>query len=102
MSCSREHGDVKDHLCYQQDAGDLAFGVQQGLLSQRFRANLRDIGVDPKSAESGVEITYADKLTSRLTVQPDLQWVRLADAPRDADSRWIATLRVRVELGSQP
>jgi porin len=81
---------------------ELAFGLQQGLLSQRFRANLRDVSVDPKTAESGVELTYADKLTSRVTIQPDLQWVRLADAPRDADSRWIATLRVRVELGSQP
>jgi len=90
------------HPIASRPDSELAFGVQQGLLSQRFRANLRDTGVDPKTAESGVEITYADKLTSRVTVQPDLQWARLADAPRDADSRWIATLRVRVELGSQP
>lgn len=81
---------------------ELAFGVQQGLLSPRFRANLRDAGVDPKTAETGVELTYADKLTSRVTVQPDLQWVRLADAPRDADSRFIASLRIRIELGAQP
>lgn len=90
------------HPIASRPDSELAFGVQQGLLSQRFRANLRDTGVDPKAAESGVEFTYADKLTSRVTLQPDLQWVRLADAPRDADSRWIATLRVRVELGSQP
>ena len=27
MGCSCEHDNVENHLCYQQEAGDLAFGV---------------------------------------------------------------------------
>lgn len=77
---------------------ELSFGVQQGVLSRRFRANLRDAGVQPGRAESGFELTYSDKIAPRLTLQPDLQWVRHAGGDRDARDRVIVSLRLRVDL----
>jgi porin len=79
---------------------DSAFsvGVQQGVLNRKFRDNLRDAGGRPARAESGAEITYSDRPTRRITVQPDLQWVRHAGGDRDARDRVIAAVRVKVDL----
>lgn len=58
--------------------GWLSFGVAQGWLSQGFRDNLRDAGEDPAAAETGLEISYQDRIASFLTIQPDLQYIRRA------------------------
>jgi porin len=78
---------------------DVSIGVQQGLLAGKFRANLRDDGVDASTAESGVEITYSDRLAKRLIVQPDVQWIHNAGGDRTAADRWMVALRVKIELG---
>lgn len=80
----------------------LSFGLQQGVLNSKFRDNLRDEGVRPGRAESGAEITYSDRLTRRITVQPDLQWVRHAGGDRDAKDRFIAALRISIDLSPIP
>src|SRR6185436_14957205 len=65
---------------------DSAFsvGLQQGVLDKAFRDNLRDDGARPGHAETGAEVTYSDRLTKRITLQPDLQWVHHAGGDRDA------------------
>jgi porin len=78
---------------------DFSIGVQQGLVAGKFRDNLRDGGVDASTAESGVEITYSDRLAKRLTVQPDVQWIHNAGGDRAASDRWMVALRVKIELG---
>lgn len=80
----------------------VSFGVQQGLLGHAFRANLRDTGVAVARAETGFEVTYSDRLTRRLTVQPDLQWIRNAGGDRQAKDRWIASVRVTIDLWPTP
>ncbi|MDZ4376331.1 MAG: carbohydrate porin [Phenylobacterium sp.] len=75
-----------------------SIGVQQGVLNRRFRANLRDGGDDAARAETGFEITYADRLTDRITLQPDLQWIHNAGGVRDAKTRLVAALRLKVDL----
>lgn len=77
---------------------ELSFGVQQGVLSRKFRANLRDGGARPGRAESGFELTYSDKIAPRVSLQPDLQWVRHAGGDRDARDRVILSLRISVDL----
>jgi porin len=76
----------------------LSIGFEQGLLNAKFRANLRDQFTDPSHAESGIEITYSDKIGSRVTLQPDLQWIRHAGGDRALPDRWVAGLRLRIEL----
>lgn len=78
---------------------DFSIGVQQGVLAGKFRANLRDTGTDAGSAENGVEVTYADRLTDRITVQPDLQWIHNAGGDRAAPNRLVFGVRVKVALG---
>ncbi len=79
---------------------DSAFsiGVEQGLLSSKHRANGADAGFDLGSAESSLEITYSDKLTERLTIQPDLQYIRRPGGDRDADDAIVAGLRLTLDL----
>jgi porin len=78
---------------------DFSIGVQQGALAGKFRDNLAAGGVDASTAESGVEVTYSDRLAERLTVQPDVQWIHNAGGDRAAADRWMVALRVKVELG---
>lgn len=79
---------------------DSAFsvGVNQGLTNSGERANARDAGLNPASAESAIELTYADKLGDKLTLQPDLQLVHNPGADADRETAVIATLRLQVEF----
>jgi porin len=82
---------------------DSAFsiGVQQGHLATKFRANLNDVGIDPGRAESGVEMTYSDRLGSRITVQPDLQWTHTPGGDKAAKDVVLVALRLKVALASR-
>lgn len=79
---------------------DSAFsiGVEQGYLSKKQRANDFDAGLNPAQAESSLEITYSDKLTSRLTIQPDLQFFRYPGGDRQARDGVMAGLRLTFDL----
>lgn len=80
----------------------MSLGVQQGVLNRRFRDNLRDAGGRPARAESGLELTYSDKVAPRVTLQPDLQWIRHAGGDRGAKDRIIAALRLKIDLNPSP
>ncbi len=65
----------------------LSIGANRAWLAGKFRLNEADAGNQLRSAETGFEITYADRPASWLTVQADAQYVRnAARAPglRDA------------------
>jgi porin len=79
---------------------DSAFsvGMEQGVLSSKQRANTRDAGVAPADAESSLEITYSDKVSSRVSLQPDLQLIRHAGGDQDARTVVVMALRMTVSL----
>lgn len=79
---------------------DSAFsvGVEQGFLSAKGRANLRDGGIDAARAESSLEFTYSDRIHPRVTVQPDLQLIRHAGGDRGRDTAVVGALRVTVDF----
>lgn len=79
---------------------DSAFsvGVEQGDLSRKQRANGRDAGLRPARAESSLELTYSDKLTPRITIQPDLQVFRYPGGDRQAGDEVMAGLRLIFDL----
>jgi porin len=79
---------------------DSAFsiGVEQGLLSAKGRANLRDEGVRAAKAESSVEITYSDRILPRVTLQPDLQLIRHPGGDKGRETAVVGALRVTVDL----
>lgn len=76
----------------------LSIGVQQGTLSTRMRANLIDEGVEAADAESGLEITYSDRLTDRITIQPDLQVIFDNGGASDAGTAVVLGLRLTIDL----
>lgn len=75
-----------------------AFGVNQGIVTSKFRANQRDLGADPSRAESAIEITYADRVLPHLTLQPDLQIIHQPGADRARDEVVVGALRVIVDF----
>ena len=76
----------------------LSVGLQQGILGDKFRANMGDLNAHPARAESGLEVTYIDRLGPRLVVQPDFQWIHHAGGDAEAQDRWLVGLRVKVDL----
>lgn len=58
--------------------GLVSFGVAHALLSSGFKDLLREAGERPDAAETGLELTYQDRIGRFLSVQPDLQYVRRA------------------------
>ncbi|WP_404416270.1 carbohydrate porin [Brevundimonas vesicularis] len=77
--------------------GQLSFGIHQGWLSDKARANIADTGLDPSRHEEGIELTYADTI-GRFGVQPDIQLIRNPGGVRDADDVVVVSLRVTVPL----
>ena len=74
-----------------------SIGLQQAFLSGQGRRSARDAGLDPATAESGVEVTYADTF-GRLTVQPDLQLIHRPGGDRSRDIALVAALRLILVL----
>ncbi|MDO9609241.1 MAG: carbohydrate porin [Brevundimonas sp.] len=75
----------------------LSFGVHQGWLSSKARANLADTGAAPDRYEEGLELTYADRI-GRFTIQPDVQLIRYPGGLKDADDVVVVSLRVITPL----
>lgn len=74
----------------------VAVGVSQARLASGYRANRRDAGSDPASAETVFELTYADILGDHLRLQPDVQYVRRPGGERGAQD--MVVLGLRTEL----
>ncbi|HYE47925.1 MAG TPA: carbohydrate porin [Caulobacter sp.] len=79
---------------------DSAFsvGVQQGYLSPKMRANMSGGGLDAASAETGLELTFSDRLSDRVTLQPDLQLILDPGGVSGADPVVVLGLRLTVDL----
>jgi porin len=78
--------------------GQFSLGVHSAWLSRPFRAAARADGERPARRESAVEVTYADRLTRFLTVQPDLQYVINPGGLRSAREALVGTIRITIEI----
>lgn len=74
-----------------------SLGINQGLVSQKFRDNQADFGVQTEHAETALEVTYSDKI-GRLTIQPDLQFIHAPAAESARDNAVAGALRVSVSF----
>ena len=79
---------------------DSAFsiGVDQAFLSGRQRDLTVLAGDAPSRAETGLEITYSDKIMPHVTVQPDLQVIGNPGGLTDARTAVVLGLRVKIDL----
>lgn len=76
----------------------LSLGMNQGVVSDGYRANQIDLGVPAADAEYQFELTYADKILPFLTVQPDVQYIANPSADRSIPDAFVAALRVTLEF----
>jgi porin len=76
----------------------VSLGLQQGVLSSKMKAVTAAGGVDPASAESGLELALSDRVAPRLTLQPDLQVIFGAGGDAAADTEVVIGLRLTVDL----
>ena len=76
----------------------LSFGLNEGRLSSDFRRDLRAGGGQAARAEYYAELTYADQITDRVSLQPSFQYVVNPGGDRRAHDALVVTLRARVKL----
>lgn len=91
-------GLLVEHVLAGRPDSTFSIGFQEGVLSSKMRANLRDGGVDASRAESGIEMTWSDRLGDRLTVQPDLQVIFDPGGDQGADTEVVAGVRLTFDL----
>lgn len=77
----------------------ISFGVEHGLLSRGFSDNLLDEGFSPSDGETGIELTYQDKIAPFLSIQPDIQYVRRAFSDGHGRDTLVTGLRLIAEFG---
>lgn len=75
--------------------GAFSIGLHQAVLGDKYVAAAAE---DLAQAETGLEITYADRLTPWLAVQPDLQVIWNPGGLADADPAVVGALRVTVSF----
>lgn len=74
----------------------LSAGVTQAWLSPGAVKNLRDAGGDPTRVETQFEITWSDKLSEHVTLQPDLQYIVSPGGDRSVDDALVLALRLGI------
>lgn len=77
----------------------LSFGIQQGLLTDCYRLASAAEGIANGPAETGFEITYQDRLTPFLSIQPDIQYIRRADRTGGSRDTVVFGVRLIAEFG---
>lgn len=91
-------GLLVSHLITGREDSRLSLGVSRAVLSKGFRLNQIDAGIASAKAETQFEITYADRVASFLTIQPDLQLIVDPGADRSAPNAVVASLRFAFEI----
>lgn len=91
-------GVLLTHVVPGRDDSQFSFGVNQAYLSQGYRELLRGDGIHTVATEDAIELTYSDKLTKFLTLQPDLQFIWSRGGDADAQRVTVATLRATLEF----
>jgi porin len=79
--------------------GQLSLGVEHGLLSHGFRDNLIDQAFATDDGETGVEITYQDKIAPFLSIQPDIQYIRRSYSDGHGRNTLVTGLRMIASFG---
>jgi len=74
----------------------LSIGANQAFLARKYRLNGADAGDPQRGAETGLEITYSDKVAPWLTIQPDAQYVWTASKAPGARDAVILGIRFTI------
>ncbi len=91
-------GFIVEHVFASRPDSVFSIGVNQGFLSDGYRANQINLGASMAASELQFEVTYSDRLTDHIVVQPDFQFVRHPAGDRGIEDAFVAGLRVSVEL----
>lgn len=93
ISASTQAGIQVDRVFEGRPDSKFAAGIRYTRLADNAIDNAADLGEDLQHGEYGVELSYADSVTSWLTVQPNLQVI--ADPGGRSDKAiWVAGLRL--------
>lgn len=79
-------------------ASAVSLGLYQAFLSSGRRQAIASDGDRPARAETGIELTWKDRLLGPVTLQPSLQFVRNGGGIAASGGRWIGALRFGWEL----
>ncbi|MEO8113577.1 MAG: carbohydrate porin [Phenylobacterium sp.] len=91
-------GVLVEHVFKSRPDSGLSFGLSHGRLTGKVRANGADEEMEIGSGETTFELTYADRLSAHLKVQPDLQWIHRPSGERAIPDAFVVGVRFNVEF----
>lgn len=75
----------------------VSLGASSGALSGHYRRGNPSGGSPLATAEATIELTYADRVTPALRLQPDIQYVRRPGGVRDRPDALVVVLRAAID-----
>ena len=81
-----------------RDEGQLGFGITQAHNGDDFRAAALTADTPVDRAETTLELTYSDKLTPWLAIQPDVQYVVNPGTDKALDNALVFGARMIVDF----
>lgn len=91
-------GFVYTGLIPSRDEGKLGIAVAGAHTAKKFKQAAADEGVALKSQETAFELTYSDKLTPWLAVQPNVQYIVNPGTASDVDNALVVGARFTVNF----
>jgi porin len=88
-------GGLIEHPFASRPDGQFSFAVDQALLGDQFRKASAAGGAPLKNAETHFEVTYADRLTKTVIIQPDLQYIIDPGGDGSVKNELVFTLRFK-------
>ena len=88
------------HVFSGRPESQISIGLSYARISHGSLENLRDVGIEPANAEAGIELTYQDQIASFLSIQPDLQYIRVPYSESGRRNSLIVGLRIIATFGS--
>jgi porin len=88
-------GGLLEHPFASRPDAQFSFGVDQALLGDQFRKASAAGGAALSKAETHFEVTYADKLTKNVIIQPDLQYIMDPGGDGSAKNELVFLLRFK-------
>ena len=79
-----------------RQADRLGIAVATARTGDRYRDQVRGIGGRATHRETAWELTYRLEISDRLSIQPDVQYVRNPSLSPDIDSAWVAGCRFEI------
>ena len=96
VKASWQAGVSVDSVVKGRPDSNLSVGITQANLAKGYRSNSQDAGLILTTGETIYEVAYSDRVTSKIKVEPDLQYIQRPSGDRTIKNAVVVGVRFDV------